>query len=149
MGMLPGSEKYGDPGSTCLLKRQDVTIHPDLILQAVKDWQDRCQSCMLMQMQVALKPPSCLPQTIPATLARGTHKQIALPDFQLIRATEEHICEGSLCEPLNTMLFHTPHLSLVPSSLLTRVAKGKQVNKDDEKCSAVATCPLCVGSADA
>lgn len=59
---------------------------------------------------------SQLPSTdIPDTLARGKHKQIALPDFQLIRVTDKHICEGSLCEPVNTILtvcyckFHTPH----------------------------------------
>lgn len=36
MGMLPGSKEIWRPREHISLKRQDVTVHPDLVLQAVK-----------------------------------------------------------------------------------------------------------------
>lgn len=72
---------------------------------------------------------SQLPFTdIPATLARGKHKQIALPDFQLIRVTDEHICEGSLCEPLNTTL-QVSHPTFISGSQQVAYRAAKAAGK--------------------
>lgn len=38
MGMLPGSKEIWGPGEHTSVKRQDATVHPDLVLQAVKAW---------------------------------------------------------------------------------------------------------------
>lgn len=99
---------------------------------------------------------SQLPSTdIPAILVRGKHKRIALPDFQLIRVTDKHICEGSLCEPVDTilsLLLSVSHPTLISSSQQVAYRGANAAGKAGEqrcceKCSAVAIGPVGVSSA--
>lgn len=84
MGMLPGSKEIWGPGEHTSVKRQDATVHPDLVLQAVKAWH-REMLVSYAHADASGTEASQLPSTdIPAALARGKHKQIALRDFQLI-----------------------------------------------------------------